>query len=192
MSYLKKIVGSFAELKNIYSLAAIAMLLALRVVLGFFANGTLAFFGNNVKLSGFFLPIAVTGAMFGPIPAAITGALGDIVSFLINPVGMYFPGFTISGFVTGMIYGLVLYKGDITLIKVIIAWVVNMLAVETFLAAYWLYLLYGAGSGSSYSVYLYARLISEAIKCIPEILLIFAVGKLAVKIKIPHRINNRQ
>ena len=59
MKLSKKIISSFLELKNIYSLAAIAMLLALRVVLGFFANGTLAFFGNSVKISGSFLPIAV-------------------------------------------------------------------------------------------------------------------------------------
>ena len=43
-------------MKSIYALAAIAMLLALRIVLGFFANSTLPFFGNNVKLSAAFLP----------------------------------------------------------------------------------------------------------------------------------------
>ena len=78
MSQLKKIQSSLLEMKSIYALAAIAMLLALRIVLGFFANSTLPFFGNNVKLSAAFLPIAVTGVMFGPIPAAIVGALGDI------------------------------------------------------------------------------------------------------------------
>ena len=80
MSQLKKIQSSLLEMKSIYALAAIAMLLALRIVLGFFANSTLPFFGNNVKLSAAFLPIAVTGVMFGPIPAAIVGALGDILS----------------------------------------------------------------------------------------------------------------
>ncbi len=66
MSQLKKIQSSLLEMKSIYALAAIAMLLALRIVLGFFANSTLPFFGNNVKLSAAFLPIAVTGVMFGP------------------------------------------------------------------------------------------------------------------------------
>lgn len=178
---IKKINDSAKELKNIYSLAAVAMLLAIRVVLGFFANSTLAFFGNTVKITGAFLPIAVTGEMFGPIPAALVGALGDIISFLLNPTGgAYFPGFTISGFLTGLIYGLAFYKNKITVSRVAIAWFVNMILVETFLAAYWLYFLNGASA--PYTVYLYARFISVAIKCIPEILLIFATGKIAERV----------
>lgn len=54
MSISKKIFNSFLEMKSIYAIVAIAMLLALRVVLGFFANATLPFFGNSVKLSAAF------------------------------------------------------------------------------------------------------------------------------------------
>ena len=187
MSQLKKIQSSLLEMKSIYALAAIAMLLALRIVLGFFANSTLPFFGNNVKLSAAFLPIAVTGVMFGPIPAAIVGALGDILSFIIAPTGAYFPGFTINGFITGFIYGMFLYKNNVTPLRVVLAWFTNMLCVETFLIAFWLYTLYGGGS-TPYTVYLTARFISVAVKCIPEIILVFALGKLAGKIRVPHAI----
>lgn len=93
-------------------------------------------FGNNVKLSAAFLPIAVTGVMFGPIPAAIVGALGDILSFIIAPTGAYFPGFTINGFITGFIYGMFLYKNNVTPLRVVLAWFTNMLCVETFLTAF--------------------------------------------------------
>ncbi len=95
MRYLKKFPASLFELKDIRSLAAVAMLLALRIVLGMFANATLPMFGNTVKFSAAFIPIAVAGAMFGPIPAGLVGALGDVLSFLIAPTGgAYFPGFT--------------------------------------------------------------------------------------------------
>lgn len=189
MSQVRKITDSAKELKSVYVFTAVAMLLALRVVLGFFANVTLPFFGNSVKISGAFLPIAVTGVMFGPVPAALVGALGDIISFIVQPAaGGYFPGFTISGLLTGFIYGFVFYKNNITVMRAIIAWLINMLAVETFLSAFWLYLLYGAGQGTPYTVYLTVRFISVGIKCIPEILLIFAVGKLVSKIKIPKKI----
>ena len=171
MSQLKKIQSSLLEMKSIYALAAIAMLLALRIVLGFFANSTLPFFGNNVKLSAAFLPIAVTGVMFGPIA----------------PTGAYFPGFTINGFITGFIYGMFLYKNNVTPLRVVLAWFTNMLCVETFLIAFWLYTLYGGGS-TPYTVYLTARFISVAVKCIPEIILVFALGKLAGKIRVPHAI----
>lgn len=78
MRYLKKFPASLFELKDIRSLAAVAMLLALRIVLGMFANATLPMFGNTVKFSAAFIPIAVAGAMFGPIPAGLVGALGDV------------------------------------------------------------------------------------------------------------------
>ena len=108
-NYLKKFPASLRELKNVRALAAIAMLLALRVVLGMFANATLPMFGNTVKLSAAFIPIAVGGAMFGPVPAALIGALGDVISFVIAPTGGgYFPGFTISGLLTGLVYGFAL------------------------------------------------------------------------------------
>lgn len=189
MSAIKKLKDSFSEMKNIHSLTAVAMLLALRVVLGMFANATLPFFGNNVKLSGAFLPIAIAGSMFGPVAGAVVGAFGDIISFIIVPTGgAYFPGFTISGLLTGLIYGLAFYKNKVTVPRTIIAWAVNMILVETFLAAFWLYVLQGASSGGVYLTILGTRFISVALKCIPEILLIFAVGKLASKIKIPNRL----
>ena len=180
MSPVKALKNSFFELKNLRSLVILAMLLALRVVLGIFANTTLALFGNAVKISGAFLPIALGGALFGPIPALLIGALGDIISFLIMPTGAYFPGFTISGALTGLIYGFFLYKYPLTLPRVSLAWVVNTLVVETFLAAYWLFLLYSAGTGKGYEVWLLSRVISQAVKAVPEILLIFIVGRLAV------------
>ena len=174
--YLKKFPSSLRELKNVRALAAIAMLLALRIVLGMFANATLPCFGNTVKLSAAFIPIAVTGALFGPVPAGLVGALGDVLSFIIAPTGGgYFPGFTISGLLTGMIYGFVLYGEKLRLPRIAIAWAVNTLVVETFLAAYWLYTLYA--NEPSYSFYLTARLISQAVKCAPEILVLFALGK---------------
>ncbi len=189
MTQIKKLKSSTLELKNVYSLAGIAMLLALRIVLGIFANGTLPFFGNNVKISGAFLPIAITGAMYGCVPAALVGALGDILSFIINPVGAaYFPGFTISGLLTGFIYGMAFYKNNVTAKRVIIAWLINTFTVETFLAAFWLFYLYGAKSGDSYHVYLITRFISQAVKCIPEILLILGVGKLSAKVHMPQNL----
>lgn len=190
MSISKKFYNSFTELKSVKSLAMIAMLLALRIILGFIGNSTLPFFGNNVKLSGAFLPIAITGSMFGPVPAMIVGMLGDVLSFIMNPTGgAYFPGFTINGILTGLIYGLFLYKNEVTVPKVVIAWVINCIAVEIFLIAYWLFFLYGTSSGKSYFIYLSARLISQAVKCIPEILLILACGKIMSRVKLPQKAN---
>ncbi len=179
MNPFQSLKNSFFELKKLQSMVIIAMLLALRIVLGMFANATLPFFGNAVKISGAFLPIAMAGAMFGPVPAMLVGALGDVLSYIIAPTaGGFFPGFTVSGALTGLIYGFFLYKNQITMPRVIIAWTVNTLVVETFLAAYWLFLLYSASSGKAYDVWLLSRVISQAVKCVPEIMIIFGAGRL--------------
>ena len=175
---MKLVKNSFFELKRVQTLALVAMLLALRVVLGLFANATLPFFGNQVKFGASFLPVAAAGALYGPVSGLLVGALGDVLSFVLAPTGMYIPGFTISGALTGIIYGCFLYKNQITLPRVIIAWCVNMITVETFLAAFWFYIFMNPGFATPYLTFLATRFISVAVRAVPEILLIFALGKL--------------
>ncbi len=171
---------------SVYSLCMLAMLLALRVIVGIFANSTMAVFGNMLKISINFLPIAVAAILFGPMGAALVGGLGDILSFFINPSsgGAYFPGFTLNGILTGLILGIFLYKNNVSLKTVLISWTINVVFVEVLLSGYWLYFIYGMGSGTSFYVYLWTRLISEAIKFIPSVALILVVGKAVGRIKI--------
>ena len=178
MSQIKRLSNSALELKSVYGLAVAAMLLAIRVVLGLFANATLPMFGNTVKISAAFLPIAAAGALLGPVPAMLVGALGDVLSYIISPSGAYIPGFTISGALTGLIYGFAFYKNKITIPRVVGGWFANMLLVETFLAAFWFYEFFNPGFQTPYTTFLVTRFISVAVKCIPEILLIFVTGKL--------------
>ncbi len=184
-----KFYNSFKELSDVYSLAALGMLLSLRIVLGIFANYTMAMFGNTVKISFNFLPIIVAAIMFGPVGAGIVGAAGDFLSFFINPAGgTYFPGFTLNGLLTGIIFGLFLYKNKDKVLNIILAWAVNTVFVEVLLSGYWLYFMYGAGSGNSFGVYLGIRAISELlIKSVPTILLMITFCKISVKIKIPQK-----
>lgn len=186
MSLKDKFYNSLKELTNVYSLVALAMLLAIRIIVGIFANSTMALFGNMIKISINFLPIAIAAAMFGPIGAALVGGLGDILAFFINPAsgGSYFPGFTLNGILTGIILGIFLYKNNVTIKTVLISWTINAVLIEVFLSGYWLYFIYGAGSGDTFWIYLCTRAISEAIKFVPSVLLILAVGKATSKIKL--------
>ena len=74
---------SSKELTKLQSLTICAMMLALRVVLGYFSNITLAI-TPDIKIGFNFLPIAITGILCGPVPAMIVGGLGDLLSFLIE------------------------------------------------------------------------------------------------------------
>ncbi len=53
------------------------------------------------------IPIAITGILFGPLAGGITGAVADLIGFMINPHGgPFFPGFTLSSILWGVVPGL--------------------------------------------------------------------------------------
>lgn len=55
------------------------------------------------------IPIILSGIICGPLIGLITGALSDILCFVIKPAGPFFPGFTLTSALTGLIPGLI-YK----------------------------------------------------------------------------------
>ena len=90
-------------------------------------------------------------------------------------------GFTVSAMLTGLIFGFAFYGRKVSLPRVIIAWFINAVAVEILLFAFW-FTFSGMAGDQSYWVIVVERLIMEGIKCVPEIMLIFGVGKLVERI----------
>lgn len=74
------------------------------------------FFSYMIPLAGFpvlrigfgDIPVIISGMVFGPIAGALTGAVSDVLGFLINPMGdVYIPGMTISAALRGLLPGLI-------------------------------------------------------------------------------------
>ncbi|MCX7709262.1 MAG: folate family ECF transporter S component [Clostridia bacterium] len=89
--------------------------------------------------------IAISAIAFGPILAGIGAVLTDIISYLLHPAGPFFPGLTLSAFLVGGIYGLILYNKKVSLIRVVIAAAVVMVFIELGLNTFWLSMLYQKG-----------------------------------------------
>lgn len=53
------------------------------------------------------IPIMISGILFGPVAGFLTGVVSDLLGCLINPMGVYFIGFTISAGLEGAIPGLI-------------------------------------------------------------------------------------
>lgn len=126
-------------LKKPQNIAVCGMLLALRVLLGYFSNLTLAI-TPDIKIGLSFLPIAVAGILCGPVAAGAIGALGDLICFLLAPMGAYFPGWTISGLLVGLLYGLFLFECKRFIPSLVICEVVTGIFVEIALGSLWLYI----------------------------------------------------
>ena len=108
------------------------------------------------------------------------GGLADLLKYLVNPTGPFFPGFTISGICGGIIYGLVLYKKPLTVKRVILANLLVTVSVNIFLNTYWLTLLYG----DAFLVLLPARILKQAVMMPIEVVLFYTVAKVLTKANI--------
>ena len=126
------------KLYNTKTLTVGAMLTAIGIILGFFKIPIT----KIIEIRFGSLPIALSGMLFGPAVAGVIGALIDIGGYLVYPTGPFFPGFTISNIVTGVIFGLFLYKKKCSFVRIFLAELVNTVIVGLLMNSYWLYMLY--------------------------------------------------
>ena len=120
---------SLGEFKKLNVVVFCGMMCAVAMVLNMAASITV---GPYIRIGFSGLPNQVVAYLFGPAVGGIFGASLDVIKYLINPEGPFFPGFTISAALGGIIYGAVLYKKKIS--KVFVNILLNTL---------WLNILYG-------------------------------------------------
>lgn len=155
----KKIINSAKSLSNARILCACGILAALFVAL----YAVKLPLSPNLRITFTFIPLAVAGWLFGPIPATLVGLVGDLIGCFLFPMGPYFPGFTLSAMLTGFIFGLFLYETDIGSSKSIILIVISKLFISVFINIFlnslWLSMMYG----KAFYVYLISHSIKNAI-----------------------------
>ena len=127
---------------DVKKLIQISLLIAIEVILTRFCSINM----QIVRIGFGFLPIAIIGMMYGPLSAGIAYAIGDILGMLLFPTGgSFFPGFTLTAFLTGVIYGLVLYRKPKTWPRIILAACIVCLGMNLCLDTAWLHILMGQG-----------------------------------------------
>ncbi len=149
-------------------LTAMALLIALEIILSRF----LSLSAWNTKIGFSFVPVVIAAILLGPIYAGIVGALADFVGAVLFPIGAYFPGFTLTAFLTGMVYGLLLYKRQ-SLPRILGAVAVNQFILSLLLNTLWISVLYG----SPFGPLLVTRLVQSAILTVVQIVVIELIVK---------------
>lgn len=112
-----------------------------------------------IRISFGFVPQSFSSMLFGPIIGGIGAVLGDIIGMIVAPKGPYFPGFTLSALLTGIIYGIFLFKKPKTMLRIVLAVSCITLLVDLGLNTYWLTILLGKG----FMALLPARIIKSAV-----------------------------
>lgn len=128
-----------------------------------------------VRISFGFVPESFSSMLFGPWIGGLGAMLGDIVGMVVAPKGAYFPGLTLSAFLTGAIYGLFLYKKPKTLLRISLAVVFATLFVDIGLNTFWLTILLGKG----YLAILPARIVKSAVMLPVQVSVIFLLWRYA-------------
>lgn len=154
--------------RQLKKLLYVSMLTAVEVVLSRFCSVSTQF----GKLGFSFAPLAVCGMLFGPWWGCLAGGLSDVIGAVLFPIGPYFPGFTVSNALTGLVFGLFLprhggWRG------IIPAAAVNNLVISLLLSTWWLHLLYG----SPYLGLLPQRLVQAAVMTVLECVVIRVLEK---------------
>ncbi|MBQ6153192.1 MAG: folate family ECF transporter S component [Ruminococcus sp.] len=128
MSIAAKFKNSSRALTDVRTIAVCAMMLAIRIVLGIFANFTLAFM-PFVKIGLSFIPTAIVAYLYGPVCAAIVSGAGDVLSIIFaNPTAFSLnPGITLCYILEGILYGVVLYGSELRFRDILLAEGVVML-----------------------------------------------------------------
>ncbi len=73
---------------------------------------------TNIITIGFsFVPIMLGAIILGPKYSTFIATISDIIGALLFPTGSYFLGFTITAFLTGLTYGLILYRKNFKIDK---------------------------------------------------------------------------
>ncbi|MBP9989241.1 MAG: folate family ECF transporter S component [Ruminococcus sp.] len=147
------------------TVAVLAMLVAFGVVLGRFVP-VVNIWSTEIEFS--FVAVMLAGYIAGPVGGVAVGGLIDFIGAILFPTGAYFPGFTATAALTGMVFGLMFHK-NCSLWKIIVAVLSTQLVCSLILNTLFISILYT----KAFSVLIVTRLIQVAIMSAVQIIIGF-------------------
>jgi len=163
------------EFKNIRVLAFAGMVTALAIILESFPIYLL---GQSLKIYFSFVVVSLGCACYGPLVGMGVGAVIDTLGFLLSSYGEpYFPGYLITAMLSGLIYGVMLYRQKPTLPRIIVTRLIINYGSNVLLGSVWKAMLYGKG----YLYYFTSGLVKNTTMLPIEVFLTWVVLNAAVK-----------
>lgn len=139
---LRKVWNTKMNQINIKTISYMGMFIALEVILTRFLSIQIPI----VRIGFTFLPIAISAMMFGPLFSGIAAALADIAGMMLFPAGgAYFPGFTLTAFLSGVLYGIILHKKPVSLVRISLAVIAVTIVANLGLDTLWIWSITGQG-----------------------------------------------
>ncbi len=163
-----------AQLKNVRMLTLAGIITAASIVLESFPIYLL---GTSLKIYFSFLVISLGCYVYGPAVGILVGFANDTLGFLISSFGEpYFPGYLITAMLPGLIYGTLLYRQRITVLRLVVVRLIINYGSNVLLGSVWKAMLYGKG----YYYYFTTGLIKNTTMLPIEVLLMVLMFQLAL------------
>ena len=163
-----------AQLKNVRMLTLAGIITAASIVLESFPIYLL---GTSLKIYFSFLVISLGCYVYGPAVGILVGFANDTLGFLISSFGEpYFPGYLITAMLSGLIYGTLLYRQRITVLRLVVVRIVINYGSNVLLGSVWKAMLYGKG----YYYYFTTGLVKNTTMLPIEVLLMVLMFQLAL------------
>ncbi len=106
------------ELTDLRMLVVAALMIAIRLILKTALYIPLA---PNLKINTAFFANALGAMIFGPVIASICAVITDVLGFLLNPDGFYFPPLVLTEVAGSLIFALFLYRAKVTPVRVMLS-----------------------------------------------------------------------
>ena len=125
---------------TIQMMVIMAMMIAIEVVL---SRWLTIWVTDSLKFAFNFVPVAIVAYLYGPVASLLVAGIGDLIGSLLFAVGAYFPGFTITAFFVGAVYGIFLHKKQ-DMQRIILAILVTECIGSLLMNTFWISTLFGA------------------------------------------------
>ena len=131
-----------------------------------------------------FLSTAIFAILYGPMAAGIMAAIACFIGMALFGQGVFFPGFIVSEFLVGYVYGHFLHGRNVTFKRLLLPEAIVTVCIHLLLNTLWLTIFYN----KAVSAIFVGRLIKNII-CFPlEIALILIVNKAISKFIVPKKL----
>lgn len=164
-----------AEFRNVRVLAFAGLVCAMAIVL---ESIPIFLLGPSLKIYFSFLAVSLGCMCYGPLVGMMAGAVIDTVGFLISSFGEpYFPGFLLTAILSGLLYGLLLYRRKPTVPRILLTRLILNYGSNVLLGSVWKAMLYGKG----YLYYATTGLVKNTLLLPLEVFLTWVVLSAAVR-----------
>lgn len=157
------------------------VIMSLMVALIFIFSRFLGINTDIIHIGFDFLPVVVVACLYGPVWAAVTYMVGDLVCAIGMPLGMINPGITVIAGIIGLVYGFAFYKRELDGKKLMMVTFAASLVVAGVIKLFGTTLCLSVAYGSPYWATFIGRIPNCALLLVIQVITIPVVYKYVVK-----------